>query len=73
MTIPPDEDFFISINDLRSFGYCGKGSRTWAEAHNISWAKFVHEGGIMASTLATNGDGMSHKLIEEMRRRRGEL
>jgi hypothetical protein len=65
-----EEDFFITIDDMRRFGYCGKGSRKWAEEHGLSWAKFVHEGGMMASVLAEKGDGMAHKFIAEVRAKR---
>ena len=61
------EDIFVSIDDMRRFGYCGRGSREWAARHNLDWAKFVNEGGIWASELLFRGDALAVKLVDSVR------
>ena len=70
MDIAPQDDIFISINDVRRFGFCGKGSRVWAAKHDLDWKKFVDNGGIMASELLQKGDAMAVKLYEEVKARK---
>lgn len=70
MEIDSKDDIFISIDDMRRFGYCGRGSREWAARHNLDWAEFVNKGGIMASELLSKGDALGQRLVDSVRARR---
>jgi len=58
----------VTINDVRSMGYCVRGARRFCLDHSGDWADFL-QNGIEVSTLEGIDDAMVAKVVEIARAR----
>lgn len=64
-----EEDFIVTVNDVRRTGRCVKGLRRWAELHGLDFRDFVTNG-ILASKLLATDDHLAFDIIEKIKRNR---
>lgn len=66
------EDFLVTRDDWREVrnqggkAYCVRGSREWAQTHNLDFEKFIAEG-LMASEFIATGDALALELVRVAR------
>lgn len=70
-------DFIITHTEARSFfkdrkGYCNRGIRAFAERYGLDYSKYLKEG-ILASTLLATNNAMAEKCVVALQQRRQEV
>jgi hypothetical protein len=58
-----NEDFKITMRDVRAANMCSGGARMFFKQHGLNWSQFVKEG-LSASKFAETGDALGLKLVE---------
>lgn len=61
-----DDDFLVTVNDIRKTGHCTRGMRRWFEMMRLDFAAFL-KNGIAASALLATGDGMAETVVARIR------
>jgi len=57
------EDFLVTMRDVRAARGCSRGARMFAERHGLDWKEFLKDG-ILASRLVATGDAMAINIVE---------
>jgi hypothetical protein len=52
----------VTVADMRSCGYCSRGSRDFAKRYGLDWGQFVASG-IQAEILLALGDAMADAVV----------
>lgn len=60
----------VQHEDLRTLGFCNRGSRAFFERHGLDWAEFMQVG-IPADRLLATDDDMAKQAVEQARKREG--
>lgn len=63
-------DFKITMADIMTTGHCPKGVRSWFNANDLDFRKFMREG-IMASEMLATGDGQGAQVVARVKARKG--
>lgn len=58
-----NDDFIVTMRDVRAAEGCSKGARRFAARHNLDWQDFLNNG-ILASRLIATGDAMALNIVE---------
>ena len=64
------EDFTVTLSDMRSLGYCCKGTRALAQRYGIDWDDFI-KNGIPASRLLALDNHFATEAVRIAKLRRG--
>lgn len=67
----PDNDIFISMNDIRAAGGCASGARAWFRRYHLDFRAFIRDGGISSSALLSTGDALAERIVFIARKKRG--
>lgn len=67
MTTEPEQDFVITLKDVRVAKLCSAGAREWFRHHKLDWMDFL-KNGIPASKLLATNDELGKKLVESTRK-----
>lgn len=55
----------ITINHIRTYGYCAKGARAFFEQHNLDWQDFLKHGIASEKLLATD-NALAIELVKKV-------
>lgn len=58
-----DDDFLITLKDVRRAHHCSAGARTWFKHHGLDWSDFL-KNGIPASKMLETNDALAKRLVE---------
>lgn len=64
-----EEDFVITMKDVRAAHHCSAGARAWFKLHGLDWSDFLRNGIAASKMLATN-DALGVRLVEFVKNRR---
>lgn len=57
----------IYISDIRAAGHCVKGIKSWFDAHDLDFRRFLQEG-IEETTFIESGDALAVRVVELKKR-----
>lgn len=60
----------VKHEDLRTLGFCNRGSREFFDRHGLNWASFM-QSGVEAELLLATDDEMAKQAVEQARKREG--
>lgn len=63
-----NDDFTVTIDDVRGAGHCVRGAKQWFEGYGLDFREFL-DAGMTASTLLATGDAYAIQVVEHARRR----
>ncbi len=57
----------ITINHIRAYGYCARGTRAFFNSHQLDWQSFLTNGVEAEKLLATN-DALAIELVKHVQK-----
>lgn len=63
-----EEDFIVTINDIRKTGHCVRGIRGWFDLHMLDFPGFL-KNGIPASMLLATDDELAKDVVGKIKER----
>lgn len=66
-----DDDFLVTIADIRAAKLCLRGGRRWAERYGLSWNDCISNG-VPARQLIQLNDALANRVIAAARKRLGK-
>ena len=67
MTTEPEQDFVVTLKDVRALNHCSAGARQWFKTNNLDWMDFL-KNGVPASKLLATNDVLGRKIVEATRK-----
>jgi hypothetical protein len=58
----------VTLEDVRSVGYCSRGAREFCARHEINWSMFIQQG-VAFEDVESITDPMFRKVIDAARER----
>lgn len=71
LELTEEQDFTITITDVRRAGHCPAGIRRWFESQGYDFRDFVKNGG-SAKAFLDSGDGLARKVVTHAWKQRQE-
>lgn len=67
MADEPQDDFVITLKDVRASNLCSAGARHWFKKYNLDWMDFL-KNGVPASKMLATGDALGRRLVDVTRK-----
>lgn len=67
-----EDDFKVTLKDVRDSKLCMSGARVWSASRGVDWMEFLNEG-LSARRLEAMNDAFANRALRTARQRLGRL